>query len=163
MKRPPKHQMLTESLLSGFPSIDSSIDLSSEQNICAFHSGKFIRPGGLSDFVVFCTTDFSTIFKEVHVRTRRVQLVGLEVFIFNNQLHHLNMYFVSIICMKGMIYGFLQGSGKTSLLKAILGKGRLTASTDDDDLPMDFDVQEGISGGLCYSDAAGVNLQVLFI
>lgn len=84
MKRPPKHQMLTESLLSGFPSIDSSIDLSSEQNICAFHSGKFIRPGGLSDFVVFCTTDFSTIFKEVHVRTRRVQLVGLEVFIFNN-------------------------------------------------------------------------------
>lgn len=76
LKRPPKHQFVTDSLIPEF----SSIDLSNEQTSCPFNLGKFIRPEGLNDFVVFCTTDFSTISKEVHVRTRRVRLVGLEVF-----------------------------------------------------------------------------------
>ncbi|KAK2971403.1 hypothetical protein RJ640_025353 [Escallonia rubra] len=130
LRRPPRHQMVTDSLLSVFPSIDSnSVDLSSEQNIFAFHMGKFIRPEGLSDFVIFCTTDFSTIHKEVHVRTRRVRLVGLE------------------------------GAGKTSLLKAILGQGKL--ATEIENLVVDLDVKEGIAGGLCYSNSAGVNLQDL--
>lgn len=57
----------------------------------------------------------------------------------------------------------LQGAGKTSLLKAILSQGRLTATTNIENLMTDGDVQEGIVGGLCYSDSTGVNLQVLFI
>ncbi|KAL4571874.1 hypothetical protein LXL04_018641 [Taraxacum kok-saghyz] len=85
LKRPPKHQITTDSLISAFPSMDiNPVD----------QLGKFMCPEGLSDFVVFCTTDFSTISKEVHVRTRRVRLVGLE------------------------------GAGKTCLLKAILDQGR---------------------------------------
>lgn len=81
LKRPPKNQRLIDSLLSKFSSADSnSTNLRSDQNIRASHLGKIICPQGLDDVVVFCTTDFSTIFKEVHVRTRRVQLIGLEVF-----------------------------------------------------------------------------------
>ncbi|KAI7982539.1 Protein EDS1B [Camellia lanceoleosa] len=128
LRRQPKHQM-ADSLLPLFSSIDSkSVDLKVERNVCAFHEGKFIRPEGLSDFVVFCTSDFSTVSKEVHVRTRRVRLVGLE------------------------------GAGKTSLLKAILGQSR---HANIENLHMDIDVQEGIAGGLCYSDSTGVNLQDL--
>lgn len=56
----------------------------------------------------------------------------------------------------------VQGAGKTSLLKAILSQGRLTA-TNIEHLTTDGDVQEGIVGGLCYTDSTGVNLQVLFI
>lgn len=71
LKQPPKNQITTDSLISAFPSMDlNPVD----------QLGKFMCPEGLSDFVVFCTTDFSTISKEVHVRTRRVRLVGLEVF-----------------------------------------------------------------------------------
>ncbi|KAA8550557.1 hypothetical protein F0562_002241 [Nyssa sinensis] len=132
LRRHPKHQIATDSLLPVFSSIDSnSVDLKREQNVGAFHEGKFICPEGLSDFVVFCTSDFSAVSKEVYVRTRRVRLVGLE------------------------------GAGKTSLLKAILGQGRNTATTNIENLHMDFDVREAIAGGLCYSDSAGVNLQDL--
>lgn len=131
LKRPPKNQMLIDSLLSEFPSADSNpSDLRKEQNVCASHVGKFICPKGLDDVVVFCTTDFSTIFKEVHVRTRRVQLIGLE------------------------------GAGKSSLLKAILAKGRLASAARAEDTHTNFD-EEGVSGGLCYSDSAGINLQDL--
>ncbi|KAI3782836.1 hypothetical protein L2E82_12893 [Cichorium intybus] len=122
LKRPPKHQITTDLLVSAFPSMDlNPVD----------QFGKFMSPEGLSDFVVFCTTDFSTISKEVHVRTRRVRLVGLE------------------------------GAGKTSLLKAILDQGRANVSTNVDNFPMDVDVQEGFAGGLCFTDSAGVNLQDL--
>ena len=80
LRRPPKHQITTESLISAFPAIDlNPVDQNISQNLQAFNLGKFLSPEGLSDFVVFCTTDFSTISKEVHVRTRRVRLVGLEV------------------------------------------------------------------------------------
>ncbi|KAD3068467.1 hypothetical protein E3N88_36347 [Mikania micrantha] len=132
LRRPPKQQITTDSLISAFPSMDiSSADQSMAQNLQAFNLGKFMCPEGLNDFVVFCTTDFSTISKEVHVRTRRVQLVGLE------------------------------GAGKTSLLKAILDQGRVNVSTNVESFPMDVDVQEGIAGGLYFTDSAGVNLQDL--
>ncbi|KAI3801177.1 hypothetical protein L1987_29281 [Smallanthus sonchifolius] len=132
LRRSPKHQITTDSLISAFPSMDiNSVDQSMSQNLQAFNLGKFLCPDGLNDFVVFCTTDFSTISKEVHFRTRRVRLVGLE------------------------------GAGKTSLLKAILDQGRVNVSTNVENFPMDVDVQEGIAGGLCFTDSAGVNLQDL--
>ncbi|XP_052211530.1 uncharacterized protein LOC127814214 isoform X2 [Diospyros lotus] len=132
LRRPPRHQNTADPLLPVFPSIDSnSDDLEVEQNIRAFQKEKCTCPEGLSDFSVFCTSDFSTVSKEVHIRTRRVRLVGLE------------------------------GAGKTSLLKAILGQDRLIASANIEHLHMDAEVQEGISGGLCYSDSSGINLQDL--
>lgn len=61
-----------------FLSIDpNSVDLKLKPNKPS--EERFILPDGLSDFVVFCTTDFMTVSKEVHVRTRRVRLIGLEV------------------------------------------------------------------------------------
>ncbi|KAK9281765.1 hypothetical protein L1049_004670 [Liquidambar formosana] len=132
LRRPPKHQIVAESLMTMFPSLDSdSVNLNKEHNGGSFHDGKFICPEGLSDFVIFCTSDFTTVSKEVHVRTRRVRLVGLE------------------------------GAGKSSLFRAILGQGRLTTTIDIENLLQETDVQEGIAGGLCYSDSAGINLQEL--
>ncbi|CAA0842440.1 lipase class 3 family protein [Striga hermonthica] len=129
-RRQPKHQISEDGLMPAFLSIDpSSVDLKLNQvKSPEMEDRKGIIPDGLGDFVVFCRTDFSTVVKEVHVRTRRVQLIGLE------------------------------GAGKTSLLKAILSRGK---SSGLEMLPMDTDLQEGIYGGLFYSDYAGVNLQNL--
>ncbi|XP_057964023.1 uncharacterized protein LOC131155113 [Malania oleifera] len=132
MRQPPKNLIAADVLMSDFPSVDSyTVNLNREHNAGAFHDGRFIRPEGLNDFVMFCTSDFSTVSKEVHVRTRRVRLVGLE------------------------------GAGKTSLFKAILGQGRPINASDVENLCPEDLVQEGIAGGLCYSDSAGVNLQDL--
>ncbi|XAR60907.1 Triacylglycerol lipase [Bertholletia excelsa] len=131
LRRQPKQQMEADTLAPLFPSIESNSVDSKMKDGCAFHREAFICPEDLSDFVICCTSDFSTVSKEVHVRTRRVRLVGLE------------------------------GAGKTSLLKAIFGEGRLAATTNVETLHMDFDAQEVISGGLCYSDSAGINLQDL--
>ncbi|GLT64825.1 hypothetical protein SLA2020_372940 [Shorea laevis] len=132
LRQPPKHQSIADSLLSMFPTIDSdSVNLSGENIFGLSQQKKFLRPESLSNFFIFCTSDFSTVFKEVHVRTRRVQLLGFE------------------------------GAGKTSLFKAILGQGKLTTLTDIENLHLDADIQEGIAGGLCYSDSTGVNLQEL--
>lgn len=114
-----------------FSSIDSSyIDTKLKQNVFKVEGRNLVLPDGLDDFVIYCTTDFSTVWKEVNLRTRRVKLIGLE------------------------------GSGKTSLLKAILDRGRRAHTKSIENLNADDDVQEGIAGGLCYSDSTGVNLQV---
>ncbi|KAL0436693.1 UNVERIFIED_CONTAM: hypothetical protein Sradi_0377200 [Sesamum radiatum] len=133
LRRPPKHQILEDGLMPAFLSIDqSSVDLKlKQQNKSTEVEDNFVNPDGLSDFVVFCTTDFSTVAKEVHVRTRRVRLIGLE------------------------------GAGKTSLLKAILDQGRTNGTSNVETFPMDVDIREGIAGGLLYSDSTGVNLQNL--
>lgn len=55
----------------------------------------------------------------------------------------------------------MQGAGKTSLLRAILNHGRPSSTPSLENFPMDVDLQESLAGGLCYSDTAGVNLQVL--
>ncbi|KAG9143538.1 hypothetical protein Leryth_015963 [Lithospermum erythrorhizon] len=133
VKQQPKHH-LEDSLGPIFSSIDSAIaDLKAKQIIPSSSNEKFKRPDGLGDFVIFCTNDFSTVSREVHVRTRRVRLIGPE------------------------------GAGKSSLLKAILDPGRNSNNTYLESLNMDTDVQEGIAGGLCYSDSVGVNLQNLVL
>lgn len=79
LKRPPKHQICDDTLMPAFLSIDpNSVDLKLKNRSLEMEE-NFIHPDGLSDFVVFCTTDFSTVAKEVHVRTRRVRLIGIEV------------------------------------------------------------------------------------
>ncbi|MBA0639604.1 hypothetical protein Goklo_022633 [Gossypium klotzschianum] len=134
LRRPPKHQTLADSLMTMFPSINSeTVYLNKEHDMASSHQEKYVRPEGLSDFFIFCTSDFSTASKKVHVRTRRVRLLGLE------------------------------GAGKTSLFNAILGKGKLTHITNTENLQVESDFQEGIAGGLCYCDSPGVNLQELAI
>lgn len=131
LKRPPKHQIYDDTLMPAFLSIDpNSVDLKLKPNKSP-EMETFIHPDGLSNFVVYCTTDFSTVAKEVHVRTRRVRLIGLE------------------------------GAGKTSLLKAIVDQGRTSTATSLEAFPMDIDVRDVIAGGLLYSDSMGVNLQTL--
>ncbi|KAL8516556.1 hypothetical protein ACS0TY_014995 [Phlomoides rotata] len=132
LKQPPKHPIYDDRCIPAFLSIDpSSVDVKLKQSKSPYMEDIFVHPDGLSDFVVFCTTDFSTVVKDVHVRTRRVRLIGLE------------------------------GAGKTSLIKAILNQGRTNTMAIAEALPMDVEVREGFSGGLLYSDSTGVNLQNL--
>lgn len=83
LRRPPKNQINLDSFMHVFPSIGSETNcLNRENNLGLFNGEKSLRPEGLRDFFVFCTSDFTTVCKEVHVRTRRVRLLGLEVLIF---------------------------------------------------------------------------------
>eukprot|EP01018_Ginkgo_biloba_P014075 Gb_23377 [translate_table: standard] len=84
---------------------------------------------GLSEVTVHCTSDFVTVSKEVCMRLRRVRLLGLE------------------------------GAGKTSLFYAMLGQGRGTTAIRNEGILPGADWQEGVAGGICFIDAAGVNLQ----
>ncbi|KAL9228371.1 hypothetical protein vseg_003960 [Gypsophila vaccaria] len=132
LRNPPKHPTITDVILPVFPSIDAeSINLKAHQILGSLTDSKFLQPPGLSNFIVYCTTDFTTVTKQVDVRTRRVRFVGLE------------------------------GAGKTSLFRAILNKGKWPTSTESDNLTLEADIQEGIVSGLCFMDSAGVNLQEL--
>lgn len=80
LKRPPSNQIVEDPLVPMFSSVDSNTGLLKEGiNIGFFQEDKFVRPEGLEDFYIFCTSDFTTVAKEVEVRTRRVRLLGLEV------------------------------------------------------------------------------------
>ncbi|GJN21077.1 hypothetical protein PR202_gb08525 [Eleusine coracana subsp. coracana] len=87
---------------------------------------------GLNGFLIYGTSDFVTISKEVYVRTRRVRLLGLE------------------------------GAGKTSLLKAMLGQVKERNNAVLECIHVDLH-GKGISNGLCYLDSTTVNLQVLWL
>ncbi|KAI4354206.1 hypothetical protein L6164_003096 [Bauhinia variegata] len=131
LRRPPMHQIVPDSLMPSFASIDTETVCRVGHNSGPIDKEKFIRPESLNNFSIFCTSDFATVSKQVHVRTRRVRLVGLE------------------------------GSGKTTLLKAILNKGIPNTAAGNEDLVSEVDVHEGIVDGLCYCDSAGVNMQDL--
>ncbi|PQQ13795.1 uncharacterized protein Pyn_00039 [Prunus yedoensis var. nudiflora] len=131
VEKPPKQQMVADSFMHVFPIDSNTANLNREHTSGPSPEEKSIRPEGLSEFFIFCTSDFTTVSKEVHVRTRRVRLLGLE------------------------------GAGKTSLFKAILSQGRITNISNIENLLPETDVQEGISCGLCFCDSAGVNLQEL--
>ncbi|KAM7265410.1 hypothetical protein ACFE04_003093 [Oxalis oulophora] len=131
LRRPPKQQIVPDSFMTVFPRDSDSVNLDRDRPLGSLRDEKSVRPEGLNNFFICCTSDFTSVSKEVHVRTRRVRLVGLE------------------------------GAGKTSLVKAILGQGKLTSVNEIENLRMESDVQEGIAGGVCYSDSDGVNLQDL--
>lgn len=83
LRHPPMHQTSADAFMHVFPSIDSeATNLNREVNSGSCHEEKSLRPEGLNDFFVFFTSDFTTVSKEVHVRTRRVRLLGLEVLLF---------------------------------------------------------------------------------
>ncbi|CAH2054648.1 unnamed protein product, partial [Thlaspi arvense] len=134
LKRPPSNQIVEDPLIPMFSSVDSNTGLVKEGiGLGFFKEDKFVRPEGLEDLYIFCTSDFATIAKEVEVRTRRVRLLGLE------------------------------GAGKTSLFRAILGQSMVSSMTHVENLQIQSDVQECIVGGVCYSDTVGVNLQELHL
>lgn len=87
LKQPPKHAIVADSLMPVFPSIDSdAVNLQKEHSL---RDENFLRPEGLNDFFIFCTSDFATVSKEVHVRTRRVRLLGLEVTKFIDSIQNI--------------------------------------------------------------------------
>ncbi|ESQ49294.1 hypothetical protein EUTSA_v10019992mg [Eutrema salsugineum] len=134
LKRPPSNQIVEDPLVPMFSSVDSNTGLLKEGiSLGFFQEDKFVRPEGLEDLYIFCTSDFATVAKEVDVRTRRVRLLGLE------------------------------GAGKTSLFRGILGQSMLSSMTHVENLQIQSDVQECIVGGVCYSDTVGVNLQELHL
>lgn len=79
LKRPPKHQTVVDPLMPVFPSVNSETGLVGEHSSRPIDKEKLVRPESLNNFLIFCTSDFTTVSKEVHIRTRRVRLVGLEV------------------------------------------------------------------------------------
>ncbi|XP_031404474.1 uncharacterized protein LOC116213599 isoform X2 [Punica granatum] len=132
LKRPPYHQIVEDSLLPAFSTINKEpVKVSSIQNSNPSDEVKYVHPDDPIDLYIFCTSDFTTVSREVHLRTRIVRLIGLE------------------------------GAGKTSLFKAIMGQGKIPVIANIESLFPDSDVQEGIAGGVCYSDSLGVNLQEL--
>lgn len=132
LKRPPQHQIVVDPLMPPFSSIRSeSVKMNVMQNSDSSREGSFTCPADPIDLCIFCTSDFTTVSREVHLRTRRVRLLGLE------------------------------GAGKTSLFKAIMGHGRTMTIANIETLLPEPDVQEAIAGGICYSDSVGVNLQEL--
>lgn len=107
LRRPPKHQIVADSLMPMFSSIDSdTVKINREHNMASSHQEKYIRPEGLNDFFIFCTSDFATASKEVHVRTRRVRLLGLEVFLFLLPTHKFVLFFAFHLA-KSFTFGFL--------------------------------------------------------
>ncbi|XP_057451470.1 uncharacterized protein LOC130743298 isoform X9 [Lotus japonicus] len=100
LRSPPKHQTVLDSSMLAFTSEDPK----TASSAAAIDKDKFVRPESLNNFLIFCTSDFKTVSKEVHMRTRRVRLVGLE------------------------------GAGKTTLLKAILTKCKQNTTTNDDEV-----------------------------
>ncbi|XP_044954121.1 uncharacterized protein LOC123404263 isoform X2 [Hordeum vulgare subsp. vulgare] len=85
---------------------------------------------GLNEVIIYGTSDFVTICKEVYVRTRRVRLLGLE------------------------------GAGKTSLIKAMLGQLKERNNAVLECIHIDLH-GKAVSNGLCYLDSATVKLQDL--
>lgn len=131
LKQPPKLSVTEESLLPILPSPDTEC-----ANTCTEYSESFcdkirLCAEGLNGFVIYCTSDFITVSKEVYFRTRRVRLVGLE------------------------------GAGKSSLFKAILDQGTQRNKVSFESVYPEVDSQEAMEGGLCYLDSPGVNLQEL--
>lgn len=85
----------------------------------------------LNEVVIHCSSDFVTTSKKAHLRIRRVRLLGLE------------------------------GAGKTSLYRALLGRVREMTNFSYEDILPETNYQEDIAGGISFIDSAGVNLQDL--
>lgn len=132
LKQPPKYPVLEESLHPMFSS-DEAVHVSSnsECDISGLVEDKKLCSPGLHGFIIYCTSDFITVSKKVHIRTRRVRLLGFE------------------------------GAGKTSLFKAIVDHGGQRNKPKFGGLHPEVDTHEAIVDGVCYVDSAGLTLQEL--
>lgn len=84
----------------------------------------------------------------------------LDHYIRYNSIRIYNPYRYTLALSCSPDFWDIQGAGKTSLFKALMTQGAITGITNVDNLQVETDVQEGIAGGLCYCDSAGINLQV---
>nr|XP_019708458.1 uncharacterized protein LOC105051217 isoform X2 [Elaeis guineensis] len=119
LKRPPKHPVIDDSLLPLFSSgVTECASSSRESQFGSFFEERSVCScsDGLNGFVVYCTSDFITVSKEVHVRTRRVRLVGFE------------------------------GAGKTSLLKAIFDQYRKRNGANPEGIYPDVHTERVVDG-----------------
>ncbi|WOL02498.1 hypothetical protein Cni_G11217 [Canna indica] len=132
LKRPPKYSVVDDSLLAN-SSIAECASSDPDYKIGSLFQERNLYSNGLDSFVVYCTSDFLTVSKEVHVRTRRVRLLGFE------------------------------GSGKTCLFRELLAQCKQRNNANPDIIHSDVDTQESVAGGVCYSDSTGVNLQELHL
>ncbi|KAJ8479200.1 hypothetical protein OPV22_022927 [Ensete ventricosum] len=132
LKQPPKYPVIDDSLRPSF-SIAERASLGPDCNIESFSEDGKLCSGSFDTFIVYCTSDFLTVCKEVHVRTRRVRLLGFE------------------------------GAGKTSLFRALLSQGRQRNDANFDIIHADVGSPEVVAGGIRYLDSAGVNLQELHL
>lgn len=74
--------MVSNPFMQSLPSADSGIvNLKMDHSLGSSLEEKYCCPEGLNNFFIICTSDFTTVSKEVHIRTRRVRLLGLEVMI----------------------------------------------------------------------------------
>lgn len=80
LKHPPKFPVVNHSLR--FNSIAEHTSSDPDYEMGSLFEDRNICSDGLNNFVLYCTSDFFTVSKEVHVRTRRVRLLGLEVSYF---------------------------------------------------------------------------------
>ncbi|XP_074565710.1 uncharacterized protein LOC141822180 [Curcuma longa] len=129
LKHPPKFPVVNHSLR--FNSIVEHTSSDPDYEMGSLFEDRNICSDGLNNFVLYCTSDFFTVSKEVHVRTRRVRLLGLE------------------------------GAGKTSLFRALLDLSRQRNRANLDIVYSDMHPRKVVEGGVCYLDSVGVNLQAL--
>ncbi|XP_072952480.1 uncharacterized protein [Typha angustifolia] len=134
LKSPPKYPIVQDNLLPIYtsPVTECSISISECKKGSPFDDRKGCSDG-LDRFIIYCTSDFITASKEVHLRTRRVRLLGFE------------------------------GSGKTSLFRSILGQSSKRENAYPEIIHPHVDIKEGVTGGVCYLDSTGVNLQDLHL
>lgn len=80
LKKPPKHSGFDDSLPSVLSSpVTDLVNVNAEQKTGYFSEERRANCEGFDAFVVYCTSDFVTVSKEVYVRARRVRLLGFEV------------------------------------------------------------------------------------
>ncbi|KAJ0988948.1 hypothetical protein J5N97_007304 [Dioscorea zingiberensis] len=132
LKKPPKHSVFEDPLPSVLSSpVTDCVNFNLEQKTTSFSEEKRANSEGFSGFVVYCTSDFVTVSKEVYVRTRQVRLLGFE------------------------------GAGKTSLLCALIEQGKPRNNGNHESMHPELNTQEVVADGICYFDSPGVNLQEL--
>ncbi|KAM0935811.1 putative fungal lipase-like domain, P-loop containing nucleoside triphosphate hydrolase [Dioscorea sansibarensis] len=131
LKKPPKHSGFDDSLPSVLSSpVTDLVNFNAEQKT-SLSEERSANCKGFDVFVVYCTSDFVTVSKEVYVRTRRVRLLGFE------------------------------GAGKTSLLGALIKQGKPRNEASLENILPELNSQEVVADGISYFDSPGVNLQEL--
>lgn len=79
LKRPPRYASLAESSIPIFSSNAKNINSSQPYDEKSQDDEYSMHNEDIDSLTIFCTSDFTTVSKEVYRRMRRVRLLGLEV------------------------------------------------------------------------------------